>query len=409
MNPQNNITHLQARNFLQSALDGSLTDVQSNDLDQHLADCSDCREYAMEIQRFDQHIKLSLQSRWPGAQYTESDIESKLSMILPEVRKNQLKIRSANTFRSLGWVALVVLLIVSLVWTIKTLAPIPDQVPAGVISPQATTASLLPTESPLPTLQVSSQILIPTPVPGILPSSSASVFPNVTFSFGSDFPTSPESLVVFQQQLSEAVNPDNARQIASQWGINGGVYAIPSEGMDDSIFEAMDGSRSMRFLNFPDQFIYEVGYVSPDYGSALMDNGPLPSFDEQVRIATNFLEPFGILDLPYRTMPLETERGMVAFVPLLDNYPVVQEIGVDRSNIGWVDVKVNTSGQVTLVEYSRHEYLPIGEYPILSAQQAWDRFANDVDLTTYTLRSLITAATKLLPGLGAKLSTRREG
>jgi hypothetical protein len=389
MNPQNNITHLQARTLLQSSLDGSLTDVQLQDLDEHLATCSDCREYAMQIQSFDQHIMRSLQSHWAGAQFTESDIESRLSMLLPEMRKNQEKIRSANAFRSLGWVALVALLIVSLVWTIKTLAPIPNQVPAEVISPETTSYSLLPTESPLPTVQVSSQNLVPTPIPGILPSNSASVFPNVTFSFNSDFPTSPESLTVFQQQLSEAVTPDSARQVASQWGINGEIYAIPSEGMDDRIFEAMDGSHTMRFLNFPDQYIYEVGYVSPDYGSALMDNGPLPSFDEQVRIATNFLEPFGILDLPYRTMPLETERGVVAFVPLLEGNPVVQEIGVDRSNIGWVDVKVNSPGQVTLVEYSRHEYIPIGEYPILSAQQAWDRFSNDVDLqhTRYAVLS----------------------
>jgi hypothetical protein len=389
MNPQNNITHLQARSLLQLALDGSLTDVQSKDLDEHLANCGDCQDYAMEIQRFDQHITRSLQSRWTGAQFTESDVESRLSIILPSVRKNYLKLKSANTFRSLGWVAMVALLIVSLVWTIKALAPIPSQVPAGVISPQVTTASLLLTESPLPTVQAPSQILVPTPVPSALPSSSVSVFPNVTFSFGSNLPTSPDRLTVYQQQLTEAVTPDNARQVAAQWGINGGIYAIPSEGMDDTILEAMDGSRSMRFLNFPNQFIYEVGYVSPDYGSALMDNGPLPPFDEQVRIATNFLEPFGILDLPYRTMPLETERGMVAFVPLLDGYPLVQEIGVDRSNIGWVDVKVNTPGQVTLVEYSHHEFLPMGEYPILSAQQAWDRFSNDVDLlnTRYAVLS----------------------
>ena len=121
---------------------------------------------------------------------------------------------------------------------------------------------------------------------------------------------SPKLVTIYQQQLSEAVTEETARQVATQWGIAGGVYSSPSEGMADVIFDVMDGSRSMRFLNFPDQFIYQVGYVSPDYGSALMDNGPLPSFEEQVAIAASFLEPFGILDLPYQTMPLETERGV---------------------------------------------------------------------------------------------------
>jgi hypothetical protein len=187
-------------------------------------------------------------------------------------------------------------------------------------------------------------------------------------------------MTVYRQQLSEAVTADTARQVATQWGVAGGVYSSPSEGMNDIIFDAMDGTRSMRFLNFPDQFIYQVGYASPDYGSALMDSGPLPSFDEQVSIATSFLKPFGILDLPYLTQPLETERGMVAFIPLLDGYPVVQEIGVDRSNIGWIDVKVNTPGQVTMVEYSHHDFQPLADYPILTAQQAWDRFTNDINL-----------------------------
>ena len=111
-----------------------------------------------------------------------------------------------------------------------------------------------------------------------------------------------------------------------------------------------------------------------------MDNGPLPSFDEQVAIAASFLEPLGILDLPYQTLPLETERGVVAFIPMLDGLPVIQEIGVDRSNIGWIDVKVNSAGQVTMVQYSRHDFQPIGEYPILTAQEAWDRFTTDTSL-----------------------------
>jgi hypothetical protein len=186
-------------------------------------------------------------------------------------------------------------------------------------------------------------------------------------------------MTVYQQKLSDEVTADLARQVASQWGINGEIYTTPSEGMGDIIFDAMDGSRSMRFLNFPDQFIYQVGYVSPDYGSALMDNLPLPPFDEQVRIATDFLEPFGLLDLPYRTLPQETERGIVAFVPLLDGYPVVQEIGVDRSNIGWIDVKVNTPNQVTMVQYSHHDFLPVGQYPILTSRQAWERFSDDTE------------------------------
>ena len=82
-------------------------------------------------------------------------------------------------------------------------------------------------------------------------------------------PVSPELVTIYQQQISEAVTVETARQVATQWGIAGGVYSSPSEGMDDVIFDVMDGFYARcASWNFPDQFIYQVGYVSPDYGSA---------------------------------------------------------------------------------------------------------------------------------------------
>jgi hypothetical protein len=380
MKPQSEITHLLTRKLLQSALDGSIDDDQAKKLEQHLEKCPECHAYADEMRKLDNRLEQSLQSRWPQVKLNESEMVSTVAGILPQVRKTKQKIKDANIVRNFGWVALLTILIVSLVWTIKTLAPISRQVPAVVSSPGPTTAILLPNESPIPTLEVTSQESLPTPTSSLLPSALVSLMPMVNFTFASELPSSPESMTIYQQKLSQAVTAETARQVADQWGVAGGVYSSPSEGMNDVIFDVMDGSRSMRFLNFPDQYIYQVGYASPDYGSALMDSGPLPSFDEQVAIATNFLEHLGILDLPYQTVPLETERGVVAFIPLLDGYPVIQEIGVDRSNIGWIDVKVNTPGQVTMVQYSHHEFLPVGEYPILNAQQAWERFTNDMNL-----------------------------
>ena len=124
-------------------------------------------------------------------------------------------------------------------------------------------------------VQVPGKPTIQAQVTEILPPVNSSQFPNVVFILPSALPSSPESLTLYQQQLSEAVTAESARQVATQWGVAGGVYSSPSEMMNDVIFDVMDGARSIRFLNFPDQFIYSVGYSSPDYGSALMDNGPL--------------------------------------------------------------------------------------------------------------------------------------
>jgi hypothetical protein len=486
MKPAKELTHLQAQELIHLDMDRSLDDAQRLLLGQHLEHCAECRAYAAEITQLDTRIQHSLQSRWQQSVPDEDKSAATLTDILPQVRKNQLKVNRANNLRSLGWGTLIVLLIVTLAWTIKTLAPIPVQAPAGVNTPIPTAAAALPTELPTATIQVPPQESVPllpgewvavtdfgkliftignqgtqiiktdflfsgwscgstnhsgevvdasswlitdnkfsvtttfdrdamvhmvingaydpaaqkltgtweevsfdvscsgsweaalqVPVLDILPPVNTSQFPNGSFNFPSDLPSSPQILTLYQQQLSQAVTAESARQVATQWGVAGGVYSTPSEGMDNVIFDVMDGARSIRFLNFPDQFIYNVGYSSPDYGSALMDNGPLLPFDQQVAIGVKFLEPLGILDLPYRTEPMETERGMVAFIPLLDGLPVIQEIGVDRSNIGWIDVKVSSPGQVSMVEYSHHDFQPIGTYPVLTAGQAWERFTQD--------------------------------
>lgn len=483
-------SHLQAQALINLDRDGSLDDNQRLLLAQHLEGCSVCRAYAEEIADLDNQLQHSLQSRWPESHPKEVELSSAMAEILPQVRMDQMKINRSNSLRSLGWGALAILFIAGLMWTLKTLAPFTDQVPAVLSSPVATQAILQPVEVPLATIQVTPQVSVvlfpgkwvaatdfgelvltvndpgtqiietdykfsdwtcgstkhsgeivdatnwlitggkisvvstfdqeaqvhmyidgiydltnqmlsgsweevsydvscsgtwqaaPPSVTTTLPAPTGivSLFPGVEFSFASGLPASPESLTVYRQQLSEAVTVDSARKIADQWGVAGGVYSSPSEGMNDAIFDVMDGARSIRFLNFPDQFIYSIGYASPDYGSALMDNGPLPSFDEQVAIATKFLEPLGILNMPYRAVPMETERGMVAFIPLLDGLPVIQEIGVDRSNIGWIDAKISAPGNVSLVEYSHKEFQPIGTFPILTADQAWERFTQDASL-----------------------------
>ena len=387
MKPRKITAHLQARELMHLEMDGSLETDQRLELDQHLKECAKCRRYADQIAELDSQVQHSLQERWPESHPKEVELASKLADILPQVRKNQMKLNQSNTLRSLGWVALTILLIAGLTWTIKTLAPLPGQIPAALgtvgrtqMTNDGTPVGVIPTIIITPRVELTLKPPVPTPTIAFLQSGPVSQFPGLEFIFASELPTSPETMTLYRQQLSEAVSAETARQVATEWGVVGGVYSSPSEGMHDVIFDVMDGARSMRFLNFPDQFIYDVGYVSPDYGSALMDSGPLLSFDEQVSIATKFLQPLGILDLPYRTQPLETERGEVAFIPLLDGYPVIQEIGVDRSNIGWIDVKVNAPGQVTMVKYSDHDFLPVTNQPILTAQQAWERFSSDSDL-----------------------------
>jgi hypothetical protein len=373
------ISHAQAHSLLQHSLDGPVNELQQAKLEHHLQGCVDCRHYAVTMSALNSQLKSSLQDRWPLI----NPASEKQSLILDRIRtrSRMYAIRSTlyTSFRNLAWVAFAALLIAGLVWTIKTLTPSSTQEPVGLITPEHTEMLLQATDLPHPTSSAipSSTPLPPTPNPI---TGGIGIFPYLQFSFSTQLPLSPGRLTLYRQQLSQPVTADLARQVASRWGINAGVYASPSEGMQYDIFVATDGTHVMRFINFPDQYIYEVGYTGTGDNRAQMDNGPLPAFEEQVAIATNFLEPLGILDRPYRVSSMETERGMLAFIPLLDGYPVIQEIGIDRGNIGWIDVKVSSPGDVSMVQYSHHDFQPVGEYPILSAQQAWERFASDANL-----------------------------
>jgi hypothetical protein len=488
MNRPDHISHSQAKELLHKSLDGLLEAKLAGQLEQHLEQCAECRLYAERWTGFDQQLSSSLQKHWPQVPANSKDQANFTSHIHQQLMRDRSRARRLEVMRGLGWSALVILLIVGVAWTVKTLAPRPAQSSSAQSTPQPTATGIQTSPMPSPTTPAISPA-IDFPAAGIwsaatdfgtmlftldeqpsritridylfsnwtcgittfsseivdasswlitgyqftaystfdkeaqfsieingaydpsrhmlagtweesaqgtlcsgtweasmnsvtvvAPPVVAGQFPGLAIGLPSSLPSSPEKLVVYRQQLSQVVTIESARQVATQWGIAGGVYTSRGEGTNDAIFDVMDGARFLRFLNFPDQFIYSVGYTSPDYGSALMDNGPLPSFDEQVNIATSFLSPLGILDMPYRAEPMETERGMVAFTPLLDGYPVIQEIGVDRGNIGWIDVKVTPPGQVSQVQYSHHDFQPLGEYPILSAQQAWERFTADTSL-----------------------------
>ena len=62
---------------------------------------------------------------------------------------------------------------------------------------------------------------------------------------------------------------------------------------------------------------------------------------------------------------------------LLDGLPVISGIGVNRSLIEYNRVIVDPQGQVLEVTHSQPGFEPQGQFPILSAGQAWERLSQD--------------------------------
>jgi hypothetical protein len=359
------LSHEQARQILQAASDGLVDEDIQAALEKHLAECTECSDYAIQLTQLETRLAASLQERWPLQNATGSDIASVLGKIPNRTRIMNMKNIFLTTVRGLTWIVLAIALVAVLTWGIRNLVPKPAVSPE-ITSPIPSTpeATQQPTEAPsLPVIIEETS----TPQP-VIPN-SVGLFPNVEFTFPNGFPAYPQQATLYFQKLSEPVNIDAARQTANQLGVNGGVYSMPNEGGDDYIFlEVTDGGKSVTFMNFPDQFIF-----IPDYSNVLTTGGGSLSYEEQVAIATQFLQERGLLDTPYRTEPIASQPGGVHFVPLLEDRPVIFGIGVNSG--GWIDVIVGNDGEVDQVSFSHHNWQPVGEFPILSAQQAWERLS----------------------------------
>jgi hypothetical protein len=370
------LTHDEARYALQAAADGQLTAADQQALDQHLAACPACQAYAAGLDLVEARLSASLQQRWPLAAPEAQPVSATLKKLhLAEPASAHKRITPMKTFlvssvRTLGWATLAVLLMAALGWGIRALLPAPLPAANGDLPTPAS-----PTIDASAELLTATPTLAPTPLPSLL-MPAAGAFPNVEFTFTAPFPEGPTSVNLYRHQLGEAITAENARQAAAQLGVQGGVYEMPSEGFGQNVYEVTDGFHLLRFLSFPGQFVYE-GYTGHFYNSG----EPLP-YEEQLRIATDFLNRYGLLDLPYRAEPAPVEPSTVVFTPLLDDRPVIYGIGENPGNLTWISVRVDATGQVSSALVSRQTFEEAGEFPILTAEQAWARLEEPDALLT---------------------------
>jgi hypothetical protein len=361
MRSNRTLTHEQARQYLQATVDRQLNPNHQPALERHLAGCPGCQRYAEQLALLEMRLEVELQAAWPIQPVAESQAASTVEKIHHQTRRISMKNIISSTARTLAYGLGIVGLIAGLAWGIRTLRPggeATQPVDTQVVAPQEMEQPLEVTTLPPPTED------IPTPVaPG-----TAGLFPTTGFRFPNGFPESVETINLYRILLPDAVTPETALQMAGRLGVSGWVYSQPSEGFDQTIYEVTNGFELLRFINFAEQFVFETSHVNPMYS-----NGPPLPYEEQLRIATDYLNDYGLLDQSYRATPAPIERGVVIFTPLLEGRPLVYGNGQNPGNMEWISVQVDSDGLVNRVMYSQQHYELIGEYPILSAQQTWER------------------------------------
>ncbi len=214
--------------------------------------------------------------------------------------------------------------------------------------------------------------MLPRPNLPILPSLStlpvytagnAGLFANATPVLNATLPASPERVMIYAQQSREPLTFENARQMAERMGVTGNVYRVNSEDSQSKVYQVTNGASAIWFMDTPLTFSYVA-----DYATVLSNNGePLP-FDQQAAIAEAFLKGRGLLDFVYRVEPVQAHSGEVRFVRLLDGRPLRENNPFDPR----IDVAVTPDGKVKQIVYRALKLQPVGEYPIRSAQAAWE-------------------------------------
>lgn len=325
----------------------------------------------------DTTLTESLQTRWPAREITERQVQTILATLEPQNRKFSMQTRLSNILRPLAFIGGLALLVLTLSWIFGSIRPNPASKATPTPTAFSTTESELPAETPdlnatatpTSTRDSASEILLtPTSLPPIteLPTNGYASMPNVTFAFATTLPTSPAQITIYQQKPEGTLTEDVVREVAQQMGVNGEVISYVGEG-GDTIYSVIEGEVEMSFYGFPSQFSYFVR-------STIHATEPLP-FDQRVAIAEEFLTTHGLLTESYRVQQSEADPYGLRFVQTLENIPLIYGIGYTPSPLHWITISIDSTGQVHSLYYSDHNYQPVGELPLLSAEQAWARLS----------------------------------
>lgn len=270
--------------------------------------------------------------------------------------------RFSSTLRSAAFIGALAFLVIALSWIFGS-------IPASPANPIPPTETSAPGATPTPPGAATPEEPQPpaTPPPAAtVPASGFSSLPGVTFAFASPLPSSPAEIMIYHQQLGDALTENAVREMANQMGLAGELSGYPGEG-GEPIYSVTDGDLQMIFFGFPDQFSYFINMLSAPAE-------PLP-FDQRVSIAEDFLNARGLLTFPYRAEQSAADPHGIRFVQLLDGLALTYGVGNNPGLIEWITASVNADGHVHSLYHSPHNFQPVTSLPLLTAEQAWARLS----------------------------------
>lgn len=205
---------------------------------------------------------------------------------------------------------------------------------------------------------------MPMPVEGEFDMKMMDPFSGTTFILNGTLPLEPTSGLVHQRFPEAGVDAALVRQIANQYGFTGPLYTesytsdvpVDGPGAPSTVYIAFDGRRTLRVDSWAINYVDEAASEKLDY------TNPTPAANA-VATAEAFLAQRGQLDFPYEAESLSWDS--VLFYRLVDGLKV---------NEPEISVTVNQDGEIVYVfDNSTIDWNMLGNYPLISAEQAWQK------------------------------------
>jgi LysM repeat protein len=264
---------------------------------------------------------------------------------------------------TLGWVALMVLLAVVLSWSIKTLIPAPQPaVNDTPVAPAVTTSTSSPDLPPDESI---------TPVP----QDDGYDFRDAKLFLQQSLPSSPATAHVYVlNKEHQPATLEQARVLADRFGIQGEVYTEPNYVFNTTDYAFSDGKQILSVYS-ERSFTYIADLATTNYISTNTPN------DNAEAIIREFLQSRGFT-FPVRIFLSGFFDGYIVQSLAPDSIPMQYELFTPPSMI----VTLDENGAVLRLDASLISYdtTPVGEYGIISAQEAFDKLLDDYALVGKT-------------------------
>ena len=192
--------------------------------------------------------------------------------------------------------------------------------------------------------------------------------PAVEWVLKAKLPEEPVTAGVFRLPAPDKPTVAEVRQLATQFGLPGEIYI--QEPL--TTYHLFGVTQTLSVSDVPGGAQTHIYYrpVSDDY-----DPANLLPFDQAAPVAAAFLTERGLLDFPYQVVPVPyyvvpaqyySDYSVPQFLRLVEGRPVVASPELT--------VAVDTAGRVFSIAYfPLSPPIPLGEYPLLSAPEAWSR------------------------------------